>query len=111
MKTLKKHVGKHQKSLKNAPTWLPEWLQETPGGSLGPLLEKTLLVDTFLHGFWVPVGLLFGSLLAPMVAQFLINFLNTLLERSRPAMEPILERFGLHFGVFLVSLWGSALEA
>ena len=99
-------MGKHENLPKNTQTWLPEWCQKAPGGSLGPLLESTLFSTTFFHRIWLPLGLHFGSLLGSILKHVLINFLNPLPERPRPVLGQIWEPFGLHVGTFLARFLG-----
>ena len=99
-------MGKHEDTPKNTKKMAPRMVP-APGGSLGPLLESTLFLDTCFHRFWLPSGLHFGSLLGSILEHFLMNFLNALQEGSWVVLGRILEPTGLHFGAFLGPFSGS----
>ena len=105
-KNIKKHMGKHQNTLKKHSKWLPESSQDRPWGAPGPSLKATSFFNTFLTRFWLPLGLPLGSLWPSILESIFDSFSGTLRKRPRNAFGQILDLFCLHFGSHFDSFSG-----
>ena len=98
-------MGKHENTLENHQNGS----QKAPWDGLGdPWCTPSApgpLPESILSGFWLPLGVYVGTLLAPISGPFFRIFLGTLLERLWDILAWIWEPFGVNFGSIFDAFW------